>query len=91
MIAGLNLDALLDDLSDRIVQKLRANLPSTNGSGTVAPRLLTVDQAAEYLGRTKTAVQHMISQRKIPVVKSDRRCFVDVRDLDRWIEDNKRI
>ena len=54
------------------------------------PRLLTVDQAAVYIGRTKEAVQHMISGGKLPTVRPDRRVFVDVLDLDAWIEDNKR-
>ena len=49
--------------------------------GTVRPRLLTVEQAAIYVGRTKEAVQHMVSSGKLPTVRSDRRVFIDVQDL----------
>ena len=55
----------------------------------MAKRLLTVEEAAAYLGRTKEAVQHLIAAAKLPVVKSDRRVFLDIRDLDIWIEQNK--
>lgn len=89
MGADSRLEGFLDHLADRIANRVSDRLSDSPAHPSV--RLLTVDQAAEYLGRTKTAVQHMIAQRKIPVVKSDRRCFVDVRDLDRWIEDNKQI
>jgi excisionase family DNA binding protein len=55
----------------------------------VRPRLLTVEQAAVYIGRTKDAVHHMIASSKLPTVRSDRRVFIDMRDLDSWIEENK--
>ncbi|MBM3773964.1 MAG: helix-turn-helix domain-containing protein [Acidobacteria bacterium] len=60
-----------------------------DGPAAVKPVLLTVEQAAAYLGRTKEAVQHLIAERKVPVVRADRRVFLDARDLDQWIEQNK--
>ena len=57
----------------------------------LCPRLLTVDQAAIYLGRTKEAVQHMVSVGKVPTVRTDRRVFLDRNDLDHWIETSKTI
>ena len=85
---GLNLDWLLDSLSESLAAKVAAKLESRGTSR--AARLLTVDQAAAYLGRTKEAVQHMVASGKLPTVRSDRRVFIDVDDLDRWIADNKR-
>ena len=58
-------------------------------NGKVRPRLLTVEQAAAYIGRTKDAIQHMIASCKVPTVRSDRRVFIDIRDLDSWIDENK--
>ena len=84
---GFNFDALIDALAERVAVKVAERTQS--GLAPVKPRLLTVDQAAVYIGRTKEAVQHMISSSKLPAVRSDRRVFVDVLDLDRWIEDNK--
>ena len=53
------------------------------------PRLLTVDQAAIDLARSKDAVQHMVASRKLPVVRDGRRVFIDSEDLERWIDANK--
>jgi excisionase family DNA binding protein len=85
-IGGFNLDGLVDALAERVAAKVAERMQS---SGAVKPRLLTVEQAATYIGRTKDAVQHMISSSKLPSVRPDRRVFVDVLDLDAWIEDNK--
>lgn len=34
-------------------------------------------------------MQHMVAEGKIPTVRSDRRIFIDVQDLDRWIAEHK--
>jgi len=83
-----NFDALLDAFSDLIAAKVGARLSGREGM-QMQKRLLTVEEAAAYLGRTKEAVQHMIAAGKLPTVKSDRRVFLDIRDLDAWIERNK--
>jgi excisionase family DNA binding protein len=84
----VNFDGLLDSMAELIAEKVAKRITSSN-SGPVQPRLLTVDQAATFLGRTKEAVQHMIASGKLAIVKSDRRVFLDVRDLEVWIEANK--
>ena len=89
MRTGFDIDALLADLAKRVAAELRTELDHTATTATVRPRLLTVDQAATYLGRTKTSIQHLISERAIPVVRHDRRVFLDIRDLDDWIESAK--
>jgi excisionase family DNA binding protein len=82
-----NFDSLLDAFSDLIAAKLGARLAgSAREGGKVQKRLLSVEEAAVYLGRSKEAVQHMIASGKLPVVKSDRRVFLDVKDLDQWID-----
>jgi hypothetical protein len=87
-IAGMDLSALLDLLAENLAARLQ-RLPVAQtqlGAPVVTPRLLTVEQAASYLGRTKASVQHMVvSSSRLPVVKADRRVFLDVRDLDFWI------
>ena len=58
-------------------------------SRTRTARLLTVREAAAYIGRTEQAVQHLIHKRELVVVRKGRRVHVDRIDLDRWIEANK--
>ena len=52
-------------------------------------RLLTVEEASVYIGRSVCALRELYWAGKIPIVKSDRRIFLDVYDLDKWIEQNK--
>src|SRR2546425_130598 len=64
---GFNLDVLIDALAERVAAKVVER--TQPGGAPVKPRLLTVDQAAVYIGRTKEAVQHMISGGKLPTVR----------------------
>lgn len=58
--------------------------------GDIKERLVSVMVAAEYLGRTVTAVREMIWAGKLPYIKSDKRIFLDRVDLDSYISTNKR-
>lgn len=83
-------NGLLETFSDLIAAKVGARLGTAGREGGKAQkRLLTVEDAAVYIGRTKEAVQHLIAGGKLKIVKSDRRVFLDVRDLDQWIEQCK--
>lgn len=84
---GITLDSVIDALAERIATKIGAeNQAGTSGPGK---RLLTTEEAAEYLGRTKEAMQHLAISGKLPTVRSDRRVFFDIHDLERWISQNK--
>ena len=83
----LNLEAIFDAIADRVAERLRGN--DANDTHTIRPRLLSIDQAAQYLGRTRDSVEHLIAADKIPAVRIDRRVFVDVIDLDKLIEASK--
>lgn len=85
----VSLEPLLDALAERVAAKLGNRLAECDVEGAVQPRLLSVTQAAAYLGRTKEAVQHMVADGALPTVRHDRRVFFDRRDLDRWIEQAK--
>jgi excisionase family DNA binding protein len=52
-------------------------------------RLLSVEEAAAYIGRTPSALRTMIFRAKIPVVRHGRRVQLDRLDLDDWIEQGK--
>ncbi|MEK6545760.1 MAG: helix-turn-helix domain-containing protein [Nitrospinota bacterium] len=52
-------------------------------------RLLSVSEASTYLGRSIPALRELIWAGKLPIVRSDRRIFLDVQDLDRWIDSHK--
>jgi excisionase family DNA binding protein len=80
---NLSFDRLLELVAEKVANRL------SQEPGRLYPRLLTIDQAALYVGRTREATQHLVASGKIPTVRTDRRVFIDRLDLDRWIEEHK--
>lgn len=54
-----------------------------------AKRLYSIPEAAFYLGRTVDALREIIWAGKISYVKDGRRIFLDIRDMDEFVEKNK--
>jgi excisionase family DNA binding protein len=79
----LSFESLLEMLAEKLACKL-SHEPSR-----IYPKLMTIDQAPVYLGRTREAVQHLANSGKVPTVRADRRVFLDRVDLDKWIDENK--
>ncbi len=79
-------DPVVAAVAEQVASLLR---PVLGCRGEVRKRLLSVSEAAEYLGRTPKAIHAMVERGKIPVVRVDSRRFFDVTDLDRWIEKHK--
>lgn len=52
-------------------------------------RLLSIEGAAGYLALSKREVYNMVSSRELAVVVHGRRKMLDIKDLERWIEQNK--
>ncbi len=59
--------------------------------GVLVPRLLTLDQAATYLGLTKDALKAKVHLGRIPTVELDKKLRFDRYDLDNMIEKSKRV
>jgi excisionase family DNA binding protein len=78
-------DNLVEAIAEAVVRRLR-DLPTSN---EVQPRLLTVEQAAQYLGRSANGIRHLINEGKLRTVKLDQRVFLDIHDLDETIENSK--
>lgn len=89
MAEAINLEAVLDAFASAVAEKLRSLAPATGSK--IAPRLLSIEQAGEYLSRSAHSVRHLISAGKLPVVKMDNRIFLDIRDLDQVIEQSKQV
>ena len=90
MNTDANLDSLLCAFCDMIAAKVSQRLAEPGRGGSkMRKRLLTVEEAAIYLGRSKEALQHMVASGKLATVKADRRVFLDIKDLDLWIDRNK--
>jgi excisionase family DNA binding protein len=70
------------------VSKLDTGHPKDSES---VVRLVSYSAAACYLGVSYWTVRTMVLSGEIPHIRAGRRVLVDVRDLDRWIEDNKQF
>lgn len=59
----------------------------------MSPRLLPLKRAAEYLGLTVWGMRERIWAGDIPVVQfpGGRKQFIDTKDLEAFIERNKRV
>lgn len=83
------LDQIVDELASLIATRIQARIGGPADRNAPGRRLLTVKEAANYIGRTEQAVQHLIHKRELIVVRKGRRVHLDRADLDRWIESNK--
>lgn len=68
------------------ITKMRRSIVEEIATAATQPALLTVKQAAAYIARSEQAVQHMISNKHLIVVRDGRRVFLRRTDLDEWIE-----
>ena len=54
---------------------------------TAGQRLLSISQAAYYLGISRHTLYGWVSQKRIPYVKVGRRTMFDKKALDKWVEE----
>ena len=69
----------IDELADAIASRVRVAVAQ-------GPRLMTIKQTAEYIGRSPDAVEMLIRRGVIPATKIDGRVQVDRAALDKLIE-----
>lgn len=77
---------LLEQFAETIASKVATRLQNTRRPDK---RLLTVKEAATYLGRSVGALHHLSASGEVPTVRNGRRVHFDTADLDRWIESNR--
>ncbi len=52
----------------------------------VTPRLLSLEEAARYLGISKWTLRDLVFRGDLPCVRIKRRMLLDRQDLDRYLE-----
>ena len=78
--------ASTDQIVDRVAEKLLAALRKLPA---IQPRLLSIRDAAVYIGRSKRSMETMVAAGEIPTVRYGGHPRIDIRDLDVWIECHK--
>lgn len=76
--------------------KRQADQRLKEGQGIINPlgkRLYTLKEAAHYLGRSDWGMRELIWAGEIPIVRGDgnRKIFVDITDLEDFVNRNKSI
>ena len=78
------LSAFVNMIADAVAARIEAK----QSKPAVPQKLLTIKQAADYMGRTPKAVRHLITSGEIPrsaVKRQGRRVFLIKDRLDRWL------
>jgi excisionase family DNA binding protein len=75
---------VLEEYRRLIVQDV-VELLDQRREATANRKMITIKEAAQYLGRTVPALRAMIHRREIPCKRIGRRIFFDLKELDRWI------
>jgi excisionase family DNA binding protein len=76
-------DALIEAIADAVAERLEK-------MSVTRQRLLPLERAAEYLGMSENQVLNLISEGRLKPSRVDRRIRIDVRELDRLVEETKR-
>lgn len=58
---------------------------------TKIKRLYSIKEAAVFLGRSEWSVREMLWAAKMPYIKDGKRIFIDIGDLEAWIDRNKKM
>lgn len=78
---------------ERLAQALTARIIPQIQKGNVAKatpkRLLTVKEAAAYLGRSESALYHLKARGEIPYIGHGRHLRFDVEQLNSWIKGDR--
>jgi len=80
----------LQGFIEAAVETALAKAIAMNGAAILGRRLMSCKEAGEYLNISAREILNMIARRQLPGVSHGRRRMVDIRDLDEWIERNKK-
>ena len=78
-------NALIETLAHRVAAIVLERLEATSNR-----RWLTVDQAADYIGRSPEAIRGLVKRRELTGYKPDGRLQLDREELDRWMRGEPR-
>lgn len=69
--------------------KPKTKKPCDDIKQPIRKRLYSIKEAGIYLGRSTWSVREMLWAKKLPQIKDGKRIFIDIEDMDKWIEQTK--
>lgn len=80
------------DAANQFAQEIASLVAAKlSGSTGVNKRVFTLADASEYTGLSEDAIRHKVAAGKMPTVNIDRKLRFDRRDLDRWIDEHRKM
>jgi excisionase family DNA binding protein len=74
-------DSFAEEIAAAVADKLKRY--------AVSRRVMSLEEAADYLGLTPTALRHKASCGDVPTIRFDKHLRFDRFSLDEWIEQHK--
>jgi hypothetical protein len=81
-------DKFIDELARALAPAVASRMQGQLGNGGITPRYLNLDQAAVYMSTTADGVRGMLRAKRFPCKKMGGRIMVDVRDIDKAMDEN---
>jgi len=75
-------------LENKACHGLRKGEEITN---RISKRLFSLKESATYLGRGLHGVRDMVWRGEIPIVRTGRKMFIDIKDLEDYVSKNKMV
>jgi excisionase family DNA binding protein len=69
-----------NQIADNVLTKLNRIIKPS-----VAQRYLTVQQAADYIGHSKSSFEYLMTKNLFPIIREDRLVLIDREDLDKFM------
>ena len=92
MNRGLKIIPPSEDDESNVFERPKVEAKARQNKPGYGRRLMRVREAAEYLGSSPWRVRQLIANRRIPFVQDgDGPFWLDIRDLDSFIERSKRV
>jgi len=80
-------ELLFDKLN--IIEHLLRNVQKEDKAAVTLPTIFNLDQAAEYVSLSKSAIYKKTSERNIPHFKQGKKLFFKRSELDDWLTQNR--
>ena len=80
----------VEELKQLLLEILRQERAISSPPIQSPPEFMTIDDAADYLKMSKSALYQFTSKRTIPQIKRGRRLYFKKSDLEGWLDEGKR-
>jgi len=90
VLSTRNIDDLINDVANKVVEKMELWNAKSQAPQPEADELLTVQQAAQFLSLSVPTIYGLISRGKLPTMKRSKRCYFSKLELMNYLKAGRR-